>query len=491
MATSAAPDSSRYERRTWWFVYGVWAAMTLQALVFVIRYPHTGPIIDEWEFIPALTDEEPFWPWLWKLHNEHRFPLPRLIYYPLFKLTHDFRTGCYLSLLGVSAVALLMISTARRLRGRLHFADAFFPLSLLHIGHWENWRMGYQIVFMMNLAFAAILLRIIVLTNRQNLLRRGIEAGFVTLALLACGAGGLAYGPFMAVWLLALGYWWWRANSAHRGKVLWLVVLAAIVPVYVWLYLQGYTRPSHHPDPLAVWRNYETAAWQALRSGMQALIMAFGPAAGGPTDSGLWVVSAIIMFMVCFECVLFLARLLATRVDERPRALGLLLYLVAVAFMAFGIGWGRSGFTTKTGEPSFMGLQSRYGWIAWPAIGAIYFQWLIFGSERLARWVPIVMFGIVVVMLPFNIGTGIQEGEKFKAYNEQWEQSVRQGMGDDELIQKYYWNYYGELKERMQVGLYLLRKHHIQYFRPLPEADAPTLRQRRWPRRTIREGPRR
>jgi hypothetical protein len=27
------------------------------------------------------------------------------------------------------------------------WADAFFPVSLLHLGHWENFIMGYQICF--------------------------------------------------------------------------------------------------------------------------------------------------------------------------------------------------------------------------------------------------------------------------------------------------------------------------------------------------------
>jgi hypothetical protein len=45
--------------------------LTLLGLVFIIRYAQPGPVVDEWEFIP-LSDEEPFWPWLWKLHNEHR-----------------------------------------------------------------------------------------------------------------------------------------------------------------------------------------------------------------------------------------------------------------------------------------------------------------------------------------------------------------------------------------------------------------------------------
>jgi hypothetical protein len=476
MVTSAPPPA---DRRTFWFVYGAWAVMVLQALVFVARYPHAGPIIDEWEFIPALLGEEPFWPWVWTLHNEHRFPLPRLLYYPLFQLTGDFRAGCYVTLAGVAAVALLLIATARRVRGRLHYADAFFPLSLLHVGHWENFRMGYQIVFMMNLAFAAILLRVIVLTNRENLLRRGLEAGLTTLLLLGCGAGGLAFGPFVAVWLLALAHWFWHARPPRRSRVLWLLLLAAAVPVYVWLYLQGYHRPAHHADPVKIWGSTSEAAWQALRSALQALTMAIGPAA-----IGLWPVSAVLLFLILFEMALFLVRLLATNVAERPRVLGLLLYLGAVAFMGFGIGWGRCVFVERDGSPGFMGLSSRYGWITWPWLGAAYFLGLLYGGRR-ARWITAGIFGITLAMLPFNVATGFIQGEKDREANTAWEKDVREGLTDEELIQKYHANVYDDLQERMRVGLKLLRKHRVQYYRPLPEPP-PRTPPRRGRRRSTR-----
>lgn len=487
MPTSDTLAEARIARRTWWFVYGVWAVLTLQALVFIVRYAQPGPIIDEWEFIPALTDEESFGPWLWKLHNEHRFPLPRLIWYPLTRITGDFSAGCYVSLAGVSLLTLLMIRLAQQLRGRLNFADAFFPLSLLHTGHWENLRMGYQIVFMMNLVLAGILLWIVLRTNRTNLFRRGVQAGIVTLLLLACGAGGLAFGPFEMIWLLAIGFWLLTAmpRMVQRWRLLWLLALAAGMAAYIWLYLQGYHRPSHHRDPVAFWGSTNEAAFQGFRSAIQALAMAFGPA-----GSGLWPVSIFIICFVGLECVLVLLRVLPNNYAERPRVAGLLLYLGAIAFMAFGIGWGRSVFVQANGEPGFMGHSSRYSWITWPALGAIYYLWMLYGTPRTSRWVPTVLFGTLAIMLPFNVATGFIEGEKHRHHNKEWEQSVRDGMSDEELIDRYYPNYYGELKERMRVGLYLLRKNRIQYYRPLPERGEPLPPPRtiRLPRRSVRKG---
>jgi hypothetical protein len=497
MLTSDPPAIDRGARLTRWFVYGVWIAMTLQALAFVVRYSHNGPIIDEWDFIPALTDEEPFWPWLWKLHNEHRFPVPRSVYYPLFKLTGDFRTGCYVSLAGVSLLSLLMISTAQRLRGRPRFTDAFFPLSLLHLGHWENLRMGYQIVFMMNLVFAGILLRIVLLTRRDNRLRQAAEAGLITLLLVGCGAGGLAFGPSVALWLIALAFWFQPKPIGQAWLTAAIVALAAALTFYIWLYFQGHHRPSHHADPLVVWGGYPEAGWQALRSGLQALSMAFGPAA-----IGLWPVSAFLLVVFGAEAALLLGRVLAKNPAERPRAFGLLLYLGAMALMALGIGWGRCVFVTAAGEPGGMGLSSRYGWIVWPALACVYFMCLLYRDQIMTNWLRRLMFGVaagalalvmpfraakdksqkaihwivnngeavifwvVVAMLPFNVATGFIEGEKFRAFNAAWEASVREGLSADELVDKYYANCYEELQEQATLGIQLLRKHHVQYYVP-------------------------
>lgn len=466
MLTSAATDERR-ARRTWWFVYGAWAVLSLQALIFVILYPHSGPIIDEWEFITAVTGEESFWPWLWKLHNEHRFPLPRLIWLPLTQWTGDFRAGCYVSLVAVCLFTLQMIRLAARMRGQLHFADAFFPLTLLHVGHWENLRMGYQIVFMMNLVLAGWLLQIILTTSRDNLLRRGVQGGIVTLLLLGCGAGGLAFGPFMAVWLAYLFLLIVCTKSAGRRRAIALPMLAILFTVYIGLYLQGYHRPAHHRDPIETWGSQSAAAWQALRSAMQALSMAFGPGA-----IGLWPASAFIVGLVSFECIMHLARASIARVADRPRIVGLLLYFGAVLFMAFGIGWGRCVFLTADGQPGDMGFASRYCWIVWPGLAAIYFQWLLFGSKRQARWIPIVLFGITAAMLPFNVATGFIEGVKHQAYHAAWEQSVRAGMSDQALIEKYFPDYYADLKERMESSLLLLRRDQFQYYRPLNDPPA-------------------
>jgi hypothetical protein len=477
----ASAGRNRVERPwTRRFVYGTWGFMLLSGLFFVLRYPDNGPIIDEWEFVPALTNEEPLIPWLWKLHNEHRFPLPRLIYYVLFQVTHDFRTGCLVSLAGMSALALGFIHVARRLRGRLHFTDAFFPISLLHLGHWENYLMGYQLCFMLVAVLAGIMLVVILNTRRENLFIRGIQAGLVGYLLMLCGAGGLAFGPPAAVWLMALaGLLLFSEERWRIPKAMLLLTLAASLLVYALLYFHGYARPEHHPPSAGV--------WPSLKIAFEALSMAFGPAA-----MGLWPVSIlIIVALAAYACMLLMRRIVRDRA-EQPRALGLALYLAAVAGLALGIGWGRSGFTDGN-----MGFASRYSWIVWPALGALYSLGIVYDGDRwpdwlskaemfigrrfsaLAEhwevirvrsrpeWLPLAIFGTAVLMWPFNFVTGLMVGEDRRADQTRWQADVRSGMNAAELAERHYGDYPEYLQERIRVGVTLLREHGISYYRPL------------------------
>src|SRR5207248_513046 len=143
------------------------------------------------------------------------------------------------------------------------------------------------------------------------------------------------------------------------------------------------------------------AALQALRSGFQAASMAFGPAA-----IGIWPASVLIISLIALESAIQLIRIGLSQPEERFRATGLLLFLAAVAFMSYGIGWGRCTFLADDGGPGGMGLSSRYGWIVWPGLGTLYFQWLIYGGNRVSHCAPIALLVITVIMLPFNVVTG-------------------------------------------------------------------------------------
>src|SRR5262245_27674593 len=249
-ATSATSESLRR------MLLGVWAILSLAALAFVATIGANAPYADEWEFVPVLLGHEPQLPWLWAQHNEHRLPLPRAIYLVLFKLTHDFRAGMVLQVAMLSALALALMRLAAKLRGGPHWADTFFPVSLLHVGHWENFVMGYQICFALFAVLTSSLAVVALRITRENAFRCGVLAG-VLLALLALtGSSGLAAVPPVAAWLVFVAFNVWRSGSKRNGAILFL--LAVLPLVYLGGYFIGYHRPEHHPvpssDPLAVLR---------------------------------------------------------------------------------------------------------------------------------------------------------------------------------------------------------------------------------------------
>ena len=142
---------------------------------------------------------------------------------------------------------------------------------LMHTGQGENLFMGYQMCFMLVTVLAGALLALIVRCDGNRDFRDGILATVLGWLLLTCGAAGLCYGvaaPYGSSTLAFVG-----------GMRLWqrllLVGLAAMTPIYIVLYFQGYHRPSHHPPSAGL--------FESIRIGLEAQAMALGPAA-----TGLW-----------------------------------------------------------------------------------------------------------------------------------------------------------------------------------------------------------
>src|SRR5262249_1832804 len=158
-----------------------------------------------------------------------------------------------------------------------------------------------------------------------NLFRNGVEAGLLGLALMLCGAGGLAFGPPVAVWLISLALWLLLTGHPVRVvKTLVLILLAAAIFGYIAVYFHGYARPEYHPPSAGV--------LPSLRIALQALSMAFGAAAIGmwPEYEPLKPFALAVVSLGFVALALIVVGVLLWRMKvaptERPRALGLLLF---------------------------------------------------------------------------------------------------------------------------------------------------------------------
>jgi hypothetical protein len=428
-------------------LWGTWAVLFVLGLIYVNRYALSTPFVDEWAFVPVLFGDEPRGPWLWAWHNEHRFPLPRVVYLAAFFATGELRAACFLNFVGISLIAAGMMRLARFLRGRSAYADVAFPLLLMHTGQGENLYMGYQLCFLLVTALAGAFLAAVLTTRPDNHFRRGLQAGLIGLALLTCGAGGLVYGGAATAWMAVLAV---RGTMSPVRRGL-LILVGCLTPLYAIQYVDGYRRPSHHPESAGV--------VESARIGLQAQAMAFGPAA-----TGSWPVSGVAVA----GAGLFVTGLLARRLlgPDWARSLGMLGVVVASAAVAFGIGWGRSGFWDD------MGFAWRYGWLTVPAVLAGYFA-LMTQRGRLATVGPLVLALVGAHLVVVNEVSGFRDGEKaVRPLETAWAADVRAGVPADELADRHYPSYSAGGRAMIAAAVRTMRAHRYSYYSP-PGGEGP------------------
>ena len=417
----------------------VWAALTAVAVGFVVTFAANAPYADEWEFVPALLGEEPVGPWFWKQHNEHRMLLPRLVYYPLFQITHDFRAGMFLQVAMLSALALGLMRLAARLRGRPAWPDAFFPVSLLHLGHWENFIMGYQICFVFFAVLVTGLVVVALRATRETAFCSGARAGALGFVVALTGGSGLVVALPVAAWVAYLAVLVWR--DGEKARALALVGLALLPVAYIGVYFVGYERPPGHlppsRDPVAV----------GMVAG-EVLAMAVGIGV-----SGIWwaVFAAELALIVATVALLFPPNL-----KDRTSALGLVAVGVGVCGVALAIGVGRAPM-------GLGGLWSRYGLLAWPLLGAVYLVWAKAGR----KWVPILLCFAAALAFPTNLGTGMLNGATIRTHYARLNIDSRLGFPAEAIVERNFPDSpnAGQV-DRAIHGIPLLRAANVGTFAP-------------------------
>ena len=292
----------------------------------------------------------------------------------------------------LSALALYLMRLADRLRGRPHWADMFFPVSLLHIGHWENFVMGYQICFALFAVLATGLAVVALRTTRESAFRSGVAAGVLLMLLALTGGSGLAViVPVECVDRMSGGV---CGGAARRAAHCCCCLFAMLPLVYLGArYFVDYHKPEGHPelnaDPVGV-----------VRVAGQVLGVSFG--------MGLslvwWIVFPALVALGVLTVVLLL-RGWKTQPGERPAVVGLIAVAAGVTGVAVAIGVSRSGWEGGSG------LWWRYSLLVWPLLAAMYLVWVKFGR----KWVPIALCVVAALAFPFNTGTGMVKGAAVKS----------------------------------------------------------------------------
>jgi hypothetical protein len=423
----------------------VWAVLTFAGMGFVLAFTRNMPWADEWEFVPALTGNEPIPEWLWKQHNEHRLPLPRLLYLLLFRLTGDFRAGCVLQILMLSALAWWLMRVSAKVRGESAWEDAFIPAGLLNWGHVENFLMGYQINFVLVCGLACGLLVTAFASTNANRFRTGVTAGVLLLLLELCGGTGLAFVPTVGLWLLVLAASALRCASRLHGLI--GVGLVTVAGGYIWLYFQGYERPPGHPP-----MNLEHPR-KAMLVTSQYLAMGLGYGV-----KPAWPLASAFVVALLGGTVFHLGNVWRTDRESRLRVEGILAVLGGVVALAVAVGLGRSGFNSDE-----MGLWSRYGLLAWPVLFA---GFLAFSRTR--RWVQTALCGVTLALLPMNFAAGWGWAESHDRWLGSIETAVLAGVPAEEIVAE--WLKQPGQEERALRGMPMLRDANIGVFPHLKDA---------------------
>jgi hypothetical protein len=390
------------------FVWSAWTAMFSTTLALVVVNARNIPIYEDWELVPAMTGHQAhFWSWLWEQNNEHRVPLPKLIYLGLLKIWPDFRVGMVFSIVLLAVVAAAFIIVMRRVRGHTRWSDAFFPIVLLNLGHWENLGWSWELQFVVATALACGVL-MGVASNREFTTARALTLGVCLAAIPFTGATALPYAPIVAVALLPSLR---RAPPTPRAILAASTVITLAVTV---LYFVGLERP-YGPLPTP-------GVWATIETGAKSLALSVGPAAGE-----WWFASslAVIAILAGAGVVLFRAR--------RAERWLLLAFLAGGFALAVEVGYSRAEHIPVWGIPD------RYALIAAPVLCCAYIAYDRYGAPIWRRLGPGLICGAVMVLLPLNVILGLQYRNWYQQLVDPYADEIKAGVPLSQLA------YYGQV----------------------------------------------
>lgn len=314
--------------------------------------------------VPVITGAKPMtFGWLWAQHNEHRIVLPKLVFVATARLGKgDFCWAIYFNLLTLACVAAFLILTARKVRGRTSFLDAFIPLIMLHMGQGGLW-WGFQFQFISASALACTLFAVLLWHGSRLPMSAAVIAGACLFLLPLCGGNGLLFVPVLATWLGLRGLRQWRIAGPsapignERGAGVALVGAALSAGALLVLYRIGYVS-IHYP-----WSN--AGLFGTALTADHVLMSGFGPLA-----ERFWPWSGFLVIALVASSMIFMVGGVRRSVQDDPssrwRALDVVAFLLATLTVVGGVGYGRGG---RPWEP---GLASHYAGLALPVLLAVY-----------------------------------------------------------------------------------------------------------------------
>jgi hypothetical protein len=200
-----------------------------------------------------------------------------------------------------------------------------------------------------------------------------------------------------------------------------------------------------------------------LRSTLEYLSISAGPGAVA-MDNRFWKYGGWLVVGVLLLTGLLLIVAYWKQPRERLRTVGLLALLAAMTVLAFGIGWGRSGFGPRAA------LMGRYATLAVLTPCGCYLAWLLYSPPALAGLAEMCLFTSVVLFFVPNMQAGKEHGRELRQTMQAFENDVRAGEPPYRLARRYA----PDLFPRPTIKNYmpLLKRAGIGVFRDLRD-DPP------------------
>ena len=446
------------------FVWGTWVLMVLGGLAFVTAYGSYVPWMDDWEWVPAVTGNTPVdFSWVWAQLADHRNPLSRLLLLGIYTLAGgNFRAALYANVVFFAVLSSVSLWVVRGLRGRTHYADALFPLVLLNIDQ-ENAFIGLGVSFVPAMVLAGLMLLLIARRETRPTLGTVALAGGCLILLALTGSVGLLPVPALALWVGYLGFLGWRSGLPQgRRNALLTWGLAAVALMIIPLYFIG-LRPYKLSPPTG-------GPGAILRTTLQFLSLTFGPAGShllSPDEIPPYVGLGVVALCLVSAWVLF--RAWRVRPAERPRVLGLLLFMLAVGCVAGAVGVKRSGADPDSG---FTGSAPRYAMLAAPLLCCLYLIWDLYGGERLGRFVPLGLFALLCLLFPLNVRDTLRSAREHQRQMAEVEAAIG-AKEPPHVIAAAHGKFLYDQATQAQLTRYLrmLRRAGVGPFRDLPDDE--------------------
>lgn len=411
-----------YRRAAFWFVALVWLASSLALWNFAARRVSVLPFTDDIAMALTLAAPEPFSAeLLWAPNNEHRLPVPKLVYIALLSTTHDFRTGAWLQAGVLSVASLALLAALRRRRGHLEFTDAVIPLLLHDLGNTENLLNSFQLAFSVPM-FLVCALVTLALAWKKPPSWRGYACLWLLLVLLVgCGGVGFPYALACVAWPLHGGWRAWRERGSGWRATLsvtlaGVVLLTAAIVGYVSaiVMLPGFAPPSL--------TRFLAVSAQFLASGI------------GVTGAIWWPWSIAVLVVLAIALV-HLSRAFRAP-DERELALPLLCLLAGGVALALLVAWGRGS------DSEFAGLTNRYVLLAAVTLTIAHLSLRVTAGGAFARNVRWVAFATVVASVAPNVDYAAVTARQRARVTRDFLERSRAGAGIDELARETYMSFF-------------------------------------------------